>query len=339
MKAEELWTKFCNEKNVDVTSPYEAWGFCGGEDGCDELLELVLEGKKFGTASIYEDYVAEGDEIPGDREYSVLLNSKEEAFVVIRNFEVKVEPFYRVSEYHGFSEGEHERNLEAWRRIHDNYWKDDFKRLGLSGAKDCHVVEEKFTVEYLAPGVNGKDGLLDDLFLIEPNARYADSISEFRNAMIEAGSSMDGTMSLSRIADPGEWVSFSYEKGNPLGKFKEDEITGTVLMCVRKSDDKVVGMCHVRNFDEKHPLKFCGDVGYSVHPAERRKGYATWILKKALEYLKYGKNVCVAQISALPENEASIKTITKCGGVFRDTCTDFRSGKLINRYLIDLKDF
>lgn len=339
MKAEELWKKFCIEKNIDENTPYEAWGFCGGEDGCDELLELVLEGKKFGTASIYEDYLSEGDEIPGDREYSVLLNSKEEAIAVIRNFEVKVEPFYRVSEYHGYSEGEEERNLEAWRRIHDNYWQEDFNRLNISSAKECHAVEEKFTVEYLAPGVKGKEGLLEDFFLIEPNERYADAIAQFRKDMLDAGSSMDGCMSLARIEDPNEWIFFSYEKGNPMKEFAADEITGTLLMCVRKSDDKIVGMCHIRNFDEKHPLKFCGNIGYSVHPAERRKGYATWILRKSLEYLKYGMNCSVAEIAALPENEASIKTITKCGGVYKNSCIDFRCGNKVNRYVIDLKDY
>lgn len=122
MNAEELWNEFCENKKVNKEEHYEAWAFCGGGPAADELLALVLEGKKFGTASIYEDYLTEGDAIPGDREYSVILDSKGQAACVIRNFEVKVEPFERVSEYHGFSEGKEERNLIAWRRIHDNYW-------------------------------------------------------------------------------------------------------------------------------------------------------------------------------------------------------------------------
>lgn len=29
MKAEELWSKFCNEKGIDVNTPYESWQFGG----------------------------------------------------------------------------------------------------------------------------------------------------------------------------------------------------------------------------------------------------------------------------------------------------------------------
>ena len=60
MTAEELWKEFCLKKNVDINTPYEAWGFGGsGDDVPDKLAALVKEGIKFGTvlfpfAGIYE---------------------------------------------------------------------------------------------------------------------------------------------------------------------------------------------------------------------------------------------------------------------------------------------
>lgn len=60
MTSEELWNEFCENTGTDRAQNYEAWAFCGGGAAADELLMLVLEGKKFGTASIYEAYPEEG---------------------------------------------------------------------------------------------------------------------------------------------------------------------------------------------------------------------------------------------------------------------------------------
>ena len=51
MTAEQLWNKFCREASIDEATSYEAWSFGGGAAAADELLELVLQGRKFGTAS------------------------------------------------------------------------------------------------------------------------------------------------------------------------------------------------------------------------------------------------------------------------------------------------
>lgn len=58
MKAEQLWTEYCSKKGIDINTPYEAWSFGEDEEG-DDLLRLVLAGKKFGTASLYDAYEAE----------------------------------------------------------------------------------------------------------------------------------------------------------------------------------------------------------------------------------------------------------------------------------------
>ncbi len=44
MTAEELWAEFCSKKNVDINTPYEAWGFGGsGDDVPGRLAKLVRE--------------------------------------------------------------------------------------------------------------------------------------------------------------------------------------------------------------------------------------------------------------------------------------------------------
>lgn len=74
-----------------------------------EFTENIDKAGGKGTASIYEAYLAEGEEIPDEREYSVLMDAR----------------------------GEAERNHTAWRRIHESYWQSDFRKLNIRETKDC----------------------------------------------------------------------------------------------------------------------------------------------------------------------------------------------------------
>ena len=53
MRAEELWKAYCEKENIDINTPYEAWGFGGAPD---KLADLVLKGIKTATASAYDLY-------------------------------------------------------------------------------------------------------------------------------------------------------------------------------------------------------------------------------------------------------------------------------------------
>ena len=79
MTAEQLWSKFA-EKNGIKHNEYEAWQF---GDAPDKLAELVLRGIKTGTASAEELYKIDNEPIPTEGEYSVILNSRDEAVCVI----------------------------------------------------------------------------------------------------------------------------------------------------------------------------------------------------------------------------------------------------------------
>jgi predicted acetyltransferase len=64
--------------------------------------------------------------------------------------------------------------------------------------------------------------------------------------------------------------------------------------------------------------KNTGHVGDSVRPSERRKGYAKKMLAKAVDFLKsFGFEEI--NVSCLPDNEASRRTIIANGGEFVET--------------------
>jgi len=317
MTAEQLWHQFCQETNIDETTPYEAWSFGGDAATADSLLNLVLQGRKFGTASAYDEYVAEDalNELPKIGDYSVLLNSKEEAVCIIRNYEVYIRSFDEVPLFHAYAEGEADRSLESWKDIHTKFFAPNLEAIGNPLNEKSLIVCEKFTVEYAVESGRGKK---EDIFFVEPSMAYAKEITAYREEMLEAGSSFDGCLSLKRMPVPEEYVAYCTEWANPSRILKENGARGTVLMCIRKADNKMVGCMQVHHVLNEQMKKYTGHVGYSVRPSERRKGYATRMLAKAKDYLS-SFGFSEIYVSCLPENEASRRTILANGGEYLET--------------------
>lgn len=335
MTAEEIWHKFCVEMKMDEATPYETWSFGGEEDIADALLELVLQGRKFGTASAYDEYIEEGaqDDLPQVGDYSVLLKSSGEAVCVIRNYDVYIRPFEMVPPFHAYAEGETDRSLESWKEIHTKFFLPRLKAINKPLNAKSLIVCEKFTVEYTAE-FHGKKR--EELFFVEPSMSYAEEISAYREEMLQAESSFDGCLSMKRMPDPKEYVDYCTGFANPSRVLKENGARGTVLLCVRKADNRMVGCMQVHHVLNQQMREITGHVGYSVRPSERRKGYATQMLERAKDYLS-SFGFSEIYVSCLPENEASRRTILANGGEYIETVCLEADKVDLERYVIKLE--
>lgn len=139
MTAQEMWRSFCLAEKV--SGEYQAWAY--GDDP-DTLAELTLEGKKTATASAYPTYALEGEPLPQEGEYSVILNAREEAVCVIRTEKVTVCPFNQVGEEQAWKEGEGDRTLEYWRRVHRKFFSEELQTMGMVFDEEMPVVCEEF---------------------------------------------------------------------------------------------------------------------------------------------------------------------------------------------------
>lgn len=333
MNAETLWAEFCQKKNIDINTPYEAWAFCGGGKDGDELADLVLAGRKFGTASAYDEYVLEDalDEIPKTGDYSVILKDNDEAVCVIRTYDVYTRAFFDVSPFHGYSEGEGNRSLSYWRDVHRRAFAPTLVKNGIEFTEETRIICEKFSVEYI-PGKQIDD---DELLFVEPTMEYADEIMAYRKEMLEAESSFDGCFSMKRHDNPQAFVNHCIEWSNPRRPADEHGAWGNVIMAIRKSDKKMVGCFQAHNVLTERMEKYTGHVGYSVRPSERKKGYATKLLAKAKDFLSsFGFDEIT--VACLPDNEGSRKTIIANGGAYIETIFLEEDGVNLERYVIKL---
>ena len=144
MNAEEMWIEY-KKTNYSVKDEYEAWAF--GVDA-DLLADLVLRGEKTATASAYPLYAIENEPLPKVGEYSIILDSKNNAMCIIKTTKVYVEEFKEISEEHAFKEGEGDKSLSYWRKCHKDFFTMCMTEVGKEFNEDMKVVCEEFKVVF-----------------------------------------------------------------------------------------------------------------------------------------------------------------------------------------------
>ena len=143
MTAKQMWKAFlkiapeASEKEVD------AWHY-SGEDG-DRLAELTARGIKTATSSAYPVYEAVGETLPRSGEYSVVTRRDGTAVCVVYTSKVYVIPYKDVSEAHAWREGEGDRSLSYWRKVHQAFFTECLEQQGLLFSEEMSVVCEEFS--------------------------------------------------------------------------------------------------------------------------------------------------------------------------------------------------
>lgn len=95
---------------------------------------------------------------------------------------------------------------------------------------------------------------------------------------------------------------------------------------------RILGVVNIRHSLTNHLMNAGGHIGYGIRPSERQKGYATEILRLALEKTReLGINRVLVVCDAI--NIGSEKTILKNGGVEDNDFVE-DDGNVIKRYWI-----
>lgn len=122
-----------------------------------------------------------------------------------------------------------------------------------------------------------------------------------------------GSELLDQIEDYAVWLNMIVCNTNKQTVSKDWVVTDT-FFAIRESDHKIIGVIDLRHTLNDF-LKDFGHCGYSVRPSERKKGYATQMLKQLIIQAKE-IGMKELQLSVMKDNIASIKTILLNGGVY-----------------------
>lgn len=156
----------------------------------------------------------------------------------------------------------------------------------------------------------------------------------YRAAFLASGDTMDGCSNLRRFENINDWYDWIC-KAEHWDTCPPKWIPDTQFISIRKSDGKLIGMLDIRHELNEMCLKLFGGIGYSIHPDERGKGYAS-------EQLSLAKEICRSMgmnkilVTCHKDNLASAKTIQKNGGILENEVVDERNGEVLQRYWITL---
>lgn len=161
-----------------------------------------------------------------------------------------------------------------------------------------------------------------------------DQCKAYRAAFLASGDSMDGCSNLRRFENIADWYDWIQKAEHP-DTCPPNWVPDSQFVSVRNSDGQIVGMLDIRHKLNEACLNLFGNIGYSIHPDHRRKGYATAQLQLAKEICR-GMGMTKILVSCHKENIGSAKTIRRNGGILENEVVDERSGEVLQQYWITL---
>ena len=132
-----------------------------------------------------------------------------------------------------------------------------------------------------------------------------------------------------------DYHDFDYYLENlEINEPEEGKVPDSVYFLLDVERDILLGAVNIRHRLNNHLLQFGGHIGDGVRPNERRKGYATEMIRLSLiECKKLGINRVLMVCDKT--NVGSAKSIIKNGGVLENELVD-DNGKTQQRYWIDV---
>ncbi len=142
-----FWDKVKRETDVEGDFT-DAYGVGDSPELKQELLELILEGKKRASTTLVRESMLEGWPEPEVAQYNIVLDGDDEPAAVIRTVSVRRCRFSEVDEEHAYWEGEDERTLDAYIREHTKYYTRIGRRLGFEFTPDMEVILDRYELVY-----------------------------------------------------------------------------------------------------------------------------------------------------------------------------------------------
>lgn len=146
----QLWDRY---RSVDPDAPATvpiAYCFCDNPKDAQELLDLVLAGRKRATASSLAELRMAGDPVPRPGDFAIVTDWNGEAKAVIRTHAVDLRKFHEVDAAFAHAEGEGDRSLAWWRDAHREYYRRVLAESGCQVDDDLEIVCEYFDLVFAA---------------------------------------------------------------------------------------------------------------------------------------------------------------------------------------------
>ena len=146
---ENLWSAFLKDTpNNRIKNTPLSFYFCDNEKDADECAELVVKGIKQATATSLWWYEKNNETLPKVGDQYVVTNWNGYAKAVIETIKIERIPYNQITPEFAVVEGEGDKSLEYWKRVHEAYYKREMEPHGAKFDENMIIVCEYFKTIY-----------------------------------------------------------------------------------------------------------------------------------------------------------------------------------------------
>ena len=176
---------------------------------------------------------------------------------------------------------------------------------------------------------------MDTIHLVIPKKKHEQQARIFADEVMRVdGDGIHGSSDLHGTESFEQWLDNISR--NATGELVNNLSPSDTYFAVREYDNIIIGIINIRHsLNNTFMRTYGGHIGYTVHPSERCKGYATQMLELALEYCR-DLGLERVLLTCDPVNVASCRIIEKCGGVMENEIPYEDTDELVRRYWISL---
>ena len=175
--------------------------------------------------------------------------------------------------------------------------------------------------------------VMERLKLVLPKAEYEAACLTYQKEFEQGKEVMHGTSGLAHAESFESWLK-DIESSQFEDKLTDGRVPSTTYLAVTADTHHLVGMVNIRHRLNDYLKTIGGHIGYSVRKSERQRGYATEMLRLALEKCKV-LGIPQVLITCDQDNIASAKTIKNNQGQLSQSF--MHEGTMIEHYWIELE--
>src|SRR5690606_21570963 len=148
MNATEYWKEFLKQHPElgNRTRP-PAYYYGDNKIVADECAELVLQKVKRATTSSLWWFQQHNDPLPQPGDLAIVTNWEGDAKAIVKTTKVEIVKFKDISPAYAFIEGEGDKSLAYWRKVHWDYFANEMKPFTETPHEDMELVCECFEIQ------------------------------------------------------------------------------------------------------------------------------------------------------------------------------------------------